>query len=72
MSIFTMIKENDPKPTEGSLGVGKKKKPITAENFSPKFSRCVKNATSTVTSSLVAPVTKIFRYGDGLAHRPKM
>jgi hypothetical protein len=36
MSIFTVFKEKDPKPTEGSLGgVGKDKKPITAENFSP-------------------------------------
>jgi hypothetical protein len=48
------------------------KKPSIADNFSMKFSRRVKNATPTVTSSPVAPVTKIFRYGDGLAHRPKM
>jgi hypothetical protein len=33
------------------------KKPITAENFSPNFSRRVKNATSAVTSSPVASVT---------------
>jgi hypothetical protein len=33
------------------------KKPSAAENFSIKFSRCIKNATSTVTSSPVAPVT---------------
>jgi hypothetical protein len=53
-----MFKEKAPKPTEGSLGgIGKDKKPSTVENFSTKFSRCVKNATSTVTSSSVAPVT---------------
>jgi hypothetical protein len=33
------------------------KKPSAADNFSPKFSRCVKNATSAATSSPVAPVT---------------
>jgi hypothetical protein len=33
------------------------KKPSTAENFSPKFSRCVKNAMSAVTSSPVALMT---------------
>jgi hypothetical protein len=44
------------------------KKPNVAEDFS----RRVKNATSAVTSSPVAPVTKLFRYGDGLAHRPKI
>jgi hypothetical protein len=33
------------------------KKPSVAENFSTKFSRCVKNATSAVTSSLIAPTT---------------
>jgi hypothetical protein len=33
------------------------KKPNVAENFSVKFSQRVKNATPTVTSSLVAPVT---------------
>jgi hypothetical protein len=33
------------------------KKPNTAENFLMKFSRRVKSVTSTVTSSLVAPVT---------------
>jgi uncharacterized protein YjdB len=48
------------------------KKTSTAENFSMKFSLCVKNATSTVTSSSVTPVIKILRYGDGLTHRPKM
>jgi hypothetical protein len=41
------------------------KKPSVAENFSPKFSQHVKNATSVVTSS---PVT----YGDSLVDRPKM
>jgi hypothetical protein len=44
------------------------KKPTVAENFLPKFSRRVKNATSVATSSLVVLATKIFRYGDGLAH----
>jgi hypothetical protein len=48
------------------------KKPSAAEKFSTKFSRCVKNAMPTVTSSPVAPVTYIFRYGDSLAHRPKI
>jgi hypothetical protein len=53
-SIFTMFKEKDPKPTEGSLGeVGKDKKPSTTENFC----RCVKNATSAATSYLVTPTT---------------
>jgi hypothetical protein len=33
------------------------KKPSAAENFSPKFSQCIKNAMSTATSSLVASVT---------------
>jgi hypothetical protein len=33
------------------------KKPNAAENFLPKFSRRIKNATSTVTSSPVAPTT---------------
>jgi hypothetical protein len=33
------------------------KKPSTAKNFSMKFSRCVKNATPTVTSSPDTPVT---------------
>jgi hypothetical protein len=48
------------------------KKSSAAENFSMKFSRRIKNATPAVTSSPIAPVTLIFRYGDGLAHRPKM
>jgi hypothetical protein len=48
------------------------KKPITVEDFSMKFSQHVKNATPTATSSPVTPATEIFRYGDGLAHRPKM
>jgi hypothetical protein len=33
------------------------KKPSAAENFSMKFSQCVKNATTTATSSPVTPVT---------------
>jgi hypothetical protein len=48
------------------------KKPSAAENFSMKSTRCVNNDTPAATSSPVASVTKIFRYGDGLAHRPKM
>jgi hypothetical protein len=72
-SIFTVLKKKAPKSTKGSLGgVGKDKMPSAAENFSTKFSRRVKNTTTAATSSPVAPVTSIFRYGDGLAHRPKM
>jgi hypothetical protein len=57
-SIFTVFKENAPKSTEGSLGgVGKDKKPNTAENFSTKFSRRIKNATPDATSSPVASAT---------------
>jgi hypothetical protein len=53
-SIFTVFKEKAPKSTEGSLGgVSKDKKLSAAENFSTNFSRCVKNATPTTTSSLV-------------------
>jgi hypothetical protein len=48
------------------------KKPSAADNFSMKSTRCVNNATLAATSSLVAPVTKIFRYGDNLTHSPKM
>jgi hypothetical protein len=48
------------------------KKPSTADNFSIKFSQRIKNATPIVISSSVASVTSIFRYGDGLAHKPKM
>jgi hypothetical protein len=33
------------------------KKPGAVENFSMKFSRCVKNVTPAVTSSLVVPAT---------------
>jgi hypothetical protein len=57
-SIFTVFKEEIPKSTEGSLGgVGKDKKPSTVENFSTKFSRCVKNAMPTAISSPIAPAT---------------
>jgi hypothetical protein len=57
-SIFTVFTEKALKSTKGSLGgVGRDKKPSAAENFSTKFSRCIKNATPTVTSSPVAPVT---------------
>jgi hypothetical protein len=57
-SIFTVFKEKTTKPTKGSLErVGKDKKPSVVENFSMKFSRCIKNATSAVTSSPVTPVT---------------
>jgi hypothetical protein len=48
------------------------KKPSAAENFSMKFSQRVKNAMPATTSSPVALLTQIFRYEDGLAHRPKM
>jgi hypothetical protein len=48
------------------------KKPSASEDFSTKFSRRVKKATSVVTSSPATPVTYIFKYGDGLAHIPKM
>jgi hypothetical protein len=38
-SIITVFKENAPKSTKGSLGgVGKDKKPSTAEDFSTNFS----------------------------------
>jgi hypothetical protein len=57
-SIFTVFKEKDPNPTEGSLGgVGKDRKPNAVKNFSTKFSRHVKNVMSAATSSLVTPVT---------------
>jgi hypothetical protein len=57
-SIFTVFKEKAPKPTEWSLGwFGKDRKPSAAENFSLKFSQCVKNATSTTTCSPAAPMT---------------
>jgi hypothetical protein len=57
-SIFTMFKGKAPKPTEGSLGgVGKDKKPSGVKNFSTKFSRCIKNVTSTAISSPVALMT---------------
>jgi hypothetical protein len=36
-------------------GMTPDKKPSTVENFSMKFSRCVKNATLVATRSLVAP-----------------
>jgi hypothetical protein len=68
-SIFTIFREKAPKHTDGSLGgISKDKKPNATENFS----RRVNNVTSAVTSSPVMPATSIFRYGDGLAHRPKM
>jgi cytochrome c556 len=57
-TIFTVFKEKALKYTDGSLGgVDRDKKPNTAENFSAKFSRCVKNATPAATSSPVAPMT---------------
>jgi hypothetical protein len=77
-SVFTVFKGKAPKSTGGSLrGVGLRnvmtlnKEPNAAENFSVKSTLCVKDATSAATSSPVAPTTKIFRYGEGLAHRPK-
>jgi hypothetical protein len=48
------------------------KEPSAVENFSVKSTRHIKDATSVVTSSLVALATEIFRYGDGLTHRHKM
>jgi hypothetical protein len=48
------------------------KKPNATKNFSMKFSQRVKKAMPTVTSSPITPVTYIFRYGDGLANKPKM
>jgi hypothetical protein len=57
-SISTVFKEKAPKSTEGSpRGVGKDKKPSTAENVSTKFSRRVKNATPAVISSPITPLT---------------
>jgi hypothetical protein len=63
-SIFTVCKGKTPKSTRGSLGgVGPEnamtpdKKPSAAENFSLKSTQCIKDATSAVTSSRVAPVT---------------
>jgi hypothetical protein len=57
-SIFTVFKEKALKSTEGSLGgVSRDKKPSVAKNFSAKFSQRIKNATSVVTSSPVAPAT---------------
>jgi hypothetical protein len=74
-----MFKGKAPKSTGGYLGgVGLgnamtlDKEPSAAENFSAKSTGHVKVATSATTSSPVAPATYIFRYGDGLAHRPKM
>jgi hypothetical protein len=56
--IFTVFKEKAPNSIEGSLGeVGKDKKPSTAEIFSMKFSRHIKNAMPAATSSPVAPMT---------------
>jgi hypothetical protein len=78
-SIFTVFKGKAPKSTGGSLGgVGlgnamtPDKEPSAAENFSAKSTRCVNNATSATTNSPVALATYIFKYRDGLAHRPKM
>jgi hypothetical protein len=57
-SIFTMFKENALRSTEGSLGgVGRDKTPSATDNFSTKFSRCIKNATPATTSSSVASMT---------------
>jgi hypothetical protein len=43
------------------------KKPSAAENFSTKFYRRVKNATSVATRSPVALEINLQRYGDSLA-----
>jgi hypothetical protein len=63
-SIFTVFKGKATKSTGGSLGgVGPKnamtpdKEPSAAENFSVKFTRHVKDATSAATNSLVVSVT---------------
>jgi hypothetical protein len=59
-SIFTVFKGNAPKSTGGSLGgvnlgngMTPNKEPSAAENFSTKSTWCIKDATSTVTSSSV-------------------
>jgi hypothetical protein len=63
-SIFTVFKGKAPKSIGGSLGgVGlgnamtPNKEPSAAENFSAKSTRRVKDATSAVTSTPVAPTT---------------
>jgi hypothetical protein len=63
-SIFTMFKGKVPKSTGGTLGgVGPgnamtpDKEPRAAENFLAKSTRCIKDATSAVTSSPVALAT---------------
>jgi hypothetical protein len=57
-SIFTVFKEKTLKSTKGSLGgVGRDKKQNAAKIFSTTFSQRIKNATPTVTSSPVAPMT---------------
>jgi hypothetical protein len=78
-SIFIVFKGKAHKSTGESLGgVGPgngmtpDKEPSATENFSAKSTRCGKDATSAATNSSVTLVTKIFRYGDGLAHRSKM
>jgi hypothetical protein len=74
-----MFKGNAPKSTGGSLGgvgpgnaITPNKEPSAIENFSAKSTQRIKDATSAVTSSPVTPATQIFRYGDSLAHRPKI
>jgi hypothetical protein len=57
-SIFTVFKEKALKSTEASLaGVSRDKMLSAVENFSVKFSQCVKIATPAATSSPVALVT---------------
>jgi hypothetical protein len=63
-SIFTVFKERALKSTGGYMrrvGLGNAmtldKEPSTAENFSVKSTRHVKDATSAVTSSPFAPTT---------------
>jgi hypothetical protein len=62
--IFTVFKGKIPKYTGGSLGgVGSRnamtpdKEPSAAENFSVKFTPCVKDATLAATSSSVTSAT---------------
>jgi hypothetical protein len=63
-SIFTVFKGKTPKSTGeplGGVGLGNAmtpdKEPSAVENFSTKSTRCVKDAKSVATSSLVAPAT---------------
>jgi hypothetical protein len=48
------------------------KEPSVAKNLLAKSTRLARDNTLVVTSSPVPSATQIFRYGCGLAHRPKM